>query len=193
MLFLSVFQDLLFLLFFCFSSESFQEPQEIQPNTAINLLIVNNMFQPKSSSLVFWELSFLQLNTLYITGMNRHKYEKLLLPLFKQAQKFKHFENMTMFSSGMRKKYKKNGSKYIWGWPGKALCGKFEQETHYRMLDASEQKVSDKEARFDCCWDSMHIKLTFQNHQQETLLKLHHTRQVSMHHSSSMHPQPQPI
>jgi len=59
-------------------------------------------------------------------------------------------------------------------------------------LDASEQKVSDKETRFDCCWDSMHFRLIFQNHQQETLLKLRHTRQVSMNHSSSMH-QPQPI
>lgn len=45
MLLLSVFQDLLFLLFFRFCSESFQEPQEIQPNTTINLLSVN-MFQP---------------------------------------------------------------------------------------------------------------------------------------------------
>jgi len=27
--------------------------------------------------------------------------------VFKKARKFKHFENMTMFSSGMRKKYKK--------------------------------------------------------------------------------------
>jgi len=60
------------------------------------------------------------------------------------------------------------------------------------MLDASEEKVSDNEARFDCCWDSTHIRLTFQNHQRETLLKLCHTRQVSMNHSSSLH-QPQPI
>jgi hypothetical protein len=39
----------------------------------------------------------------------------LFMPVFKQAQKFKHFENMTMFSCGMWKKYKKNGNKYIWG------------------------------------------------------------------------------
>jgi len=72
--------------------------------------------------------------------------------VFKQAKKFKHFENsMTMCSSGMRKKYKKNRNKYIWGWPGKALHGKFEQETHYRMLDASEKNVSDNEARLGCC------------------------------------------
>jgi len=39
----------------------------------------------------------------------------LFMLVFKQAQKFQHFENMTMFSSGIRKKYKKNGNKYIWG------------------------------------------------------------------------------
>lgn len=34
--------------------------------------------------------------------------------VFKQARKFKHFENnMTMFSSGMRKKYKKNRHEHL--------------------------------------------------------------------------------
>ena len=58
----------------------FQEPQEIQSNTTIHLYSVN-MFWPKSSSLVNWDLNFLQINILYVTGMNQHKYEKLLLPL----------------------------------------------------------------------------------------------------------------
>jgi hypothetical protein len=39
---------------------------------------------------------------------------------------------------------KKNRHKNILGWPGKILCGKFEQETHYRMSDASEEKVTMK-------------------------------------------------
>jgi len=71
----------------------------------------------------------------------------LFMLVFKQTQNIKHFENM--FSSGMRKKYKKIETS-TFGVDLERLYV-FEQETHYRMLDVSEEKVSDNEARLECC------------------------------------------